>query len=185
MHAYASDPKAGDAALFPRTRRLVLCGNAGSLHLHASRPCCGRPRALLPLIPSRCAGSPFSAIRGGSRFFPDGRMLVTEKPRRLWLVTQAGAKTLVTGVPAVRYEGQGGLLGVYLGPDFTQDRAVYLTYAEPGGRGSGLALARATLMPGPPRLAGLARALAGISQKGAAASLAGRSPFRLTAASCS
>jgi glucose/arabinose dehydrogenase len=78
-------------------------------------------------------------------FLPDGRMLVTEKPGRIWLVTQAGAKTPVTGAPPVFYEGQDGLLGVYLGPDFAHDHAVYLTYAEPGGRGSGLALARATL----------------------------------------
>lgn len=85
-------------------------------------------------------------------FLPDGRMLVTEKAGRLWLVTQAGARTPVAGVPTVRYEGQGGLLGVYLGPDFARDHAVYLTYAEPGGRGSGLALARATLLPGTARL---------------------------------
>jgi glucose/arabinose dehydrogenase len=79
-------------------------------------------------------------------FLPDGRMLITEKPGRIFLVTQAGVKTAVSGVPAVLFEGQDGLLGVYAGPDFARDHAVYLTYAEPGGRGSGLALARATLV---------------------------------------
>lgn len=78
-------------------------------------------------------------------FFPDGRMLITEKVGRLWLVTQQGAKTPVTNVPAVLAQGQGGLLGVYLSPDYASDRSVYLTYSEPGDRGSSLALARARL----------------------------------------
>ena len=34
-------------------------------------------------------------------FLPDGRMLITEKPGAVWLVTQQGAKTPVTNVPAV------------------------------------------------------------------------------------
>ncbi|MCD2171912.1 PQQ-dependent sugar dehydrogenase [Rhizobium sp. C4] len=78
-------------------------------------------------------------------FLPDGRMLVTEKPGRLWIATQKGQKAEVRGVPKVEYEGQGGLLGVYLSPTFEQDRGVYITYSEPGDGGSSLALARATL----------------------------------------
>ncbi len=78
-------------------------------------------------------------------FLPDGRMLVTEKPGKLWIATQKGQKVQVKGVPKVEYEGQGGLLGVYLSPTFDKDRGVYLTYSEPGDGGSSLALARATL----------------------------------------
>lgn len=78
-------------------------------------------------------------------FLPDQRMLVTEKPGKLWLVTAGGAKTSVSGVPAVQFEGQGGLLFVAIAPNFAQNRHVYLTYSEPGEGGSGLALARATL----------------------------------------
>lgn len=78
-------------------------------------------------------------------FLPDGRMLITEKTGKLWLVTQNGAKTEVSGVPPVQYEGQGGLLGVYLAPTYAADRGIYLTYAEPGHGGSSLALAHATL----------------------------------------
>lgn len=81
-------------------------------------------------------------------FLPDGRMLVTEKPGKLWIATQKGQKLQVSGVPKVEYEGQGGLLGVYLSPTFDKDRGVYLTYAEPGDGGSSLALARATLSEG-------------------------------------
>ncbi|MFD1951964.1 PQQ-dependent sugar dehydrogenase [Sphingomonas arantia] len=78
-------------------------------------------------------------------FLPDRRMLVTEKPGRLWLVTGAGVKTPVRGLPAVHAEGQGGLLFVATSPDFAKTRHVYLTYSEPGDGGDGLALARATL----------------------------------------
>ena len=81
-------------------------------------------------------------------FLPDGRMLVTEKPGKLWLVTQQGAKVEVAGVPAVQHQGQGGLLGVYIAPSYASDRGVYLTYAEPGDGGSSLALAHATLTLG-------------------------------------
>ena len=78
-------------------------------------------------------------------FLPDGRMLITEKPGALWLVTQAGAKTPVANVPAVLAQGQGGMLGVFLSPHYARDHYVYLTYAEPGDGGSSLALARARL----------------------------------------
>ena len=86
-------------------------------------------------------------------FLPDARMLVTEKPGRLYLVSQTGAKTQITGVPRVNYEGQEGLLDVAPSPAFARDHAVYITYSEPGPGGSSLALARATLTGN--RLAGL------------------------------
>ena len=78
-------------------------------------------------------------------FLPDGRMLITEKTGPVWLVTQAGQKTPIANVPAVFYQGQAGMLGVYLSPHYATDHNVYLTYAEPGDGGSSLALARARL----------------------------------------
>lgn len=90
-------------------------------------------------------------------FLPDRNMLVTEKTGHLWLVTPAGVKTKVSGVPAVHFEGQGGLLFVATSPAFGQDRQVYLTYSEPGEGGDGLALAKATLatVAGKPVLQGM------------------------------
>jgi aldose sugar dehydrogenase len=79
-------------------------------------------------------------------FLPDGHMLVTEKPGKLYIVSQTGTKQLVSGVPKVHYEGQEGLLDVVLSPHFATDHMIYLTYAEPGSDGSGLALARAKLV---------------------------------------
>src|SRR6478609_10798017 len=81
-------------------------------------------------------------------FLPDGRMLVTEKVGPVWLVTQQGEKTPIDNVPAVLYQGQGGMLGVFLSPHYATDHFVYLTYAEPGEGGSSLALARAKLSIG-------------------------------------
>lgn len=81
-------------------------------------------------------------------FLPDGRMLITEKVGGLWLVTQQGEKTPVANVPAVLWKGQGGMLGVYLSPNYAKDHNVYMTYSEPGDGGSSLALARAKLKIG-------------------------------------
>jgi aldose sugar dehydrogenase len=84
-------------------------------------------------------------------FMPDGRMLVTERPGRLRLVSADGRTVSppIAGLPAVVAEGQGGLFDVALAPDFSTSRRVYLSYAEPGtgvdtGK-NGTAVMRATL----------------------------------------
>jgi glucose/arabinose dehydrogenase len=78
-------------------------------------------------------------------FLPDGRMLITEKPGPVYLVTQKGEKIQIGNTPPVYFEGQNGMLGVFISPHYAKDHSVYLTYAEPGDYGGGLALARARL----------------------------------------
>jgi glucose/arabinose dehydrogenase len=78
-------------------------------------------------------------------FLPDGRMLVTEKPGPVWLVTQKGEKIRVENTPDVYFQGQSGMHGVFLSPNYATDHSIYLTYAAPGDYGGGLALARAKL----------------------------------------
>jgi glucose/arabinose dehydrogenase len=78
-------------------------------------------------------------------FLPDGRMLITEKPGPVWLVTQQGEKIQVSNTPPVFFQGQNGMHGVFLSPHYAKDHNIYLTYAEPGDYGGGLALARAKL----------------------------------------
>jgi glucose/arabinose dehydrogenase len=78
-------------------------------------------------------------------FLPDGRMLVTEKIGPIWLVSQKGDKMPLTGTPAVYWQGQSGMFGVFLSPHYATDQSVYLTYSEPGDYGGGLVLARAKL----------------------------------------
>lgn len=81
-------------------------------------------------------------------FLPDGRLLVTEKPGAVWLVSQKGDKTKIENTPPVYFQGQSGMHAVYLSPTYAQDQRIYLTYAEPGEYGGGLAMARAKLVIG-------------------------------------
>ena len=82
----------------------------------------------------------------GLAFLPDGRMLVTERPGRLRLISRDGQLSEpLSGLPAVLARGQGGLLDVVLSPAFAQDRLVYFSFAEPGGPGGGTAVARGRL----------------------------------------
>jgi glucose/arabinose dehydrogenase len=78
-------------------------------------------------------------------FLPDGRMLITEKIGPVWLVSQQGEKIQVAGTPPVYWQGQNGMLGVFLSPHYATDQNIYLTYVEPGDYGGGLALGRGKL----------------------------------------
>ena len=90
----------------------------------------------------------------GLAFLPDGRMLVTERPGRLRIVTRDGKLSApVAGVPRVFASGQGGLLDVILDRAFAQNRIIYFCYAEPVSGGARTTMARARLADGePPRL---------------------------------
>lgn len=79
-------------------------------------------------------------------FLPDGRMLVTEKVGPVWLLSPQGQKIAPVGnTPPVYWQNQNGMLGVFVSPHYATDQSIYLTYAEPGDYGGGLALARAKL----------------------------------------
>lgn len=83
-------------------------------------------------------------------FLPDnGGMLVTERSGqlRLWQPGKPLSGPL-SGVPEVYAKGQGGLLDVALSPNFTQDRRVYLSFAqaEKGGK-AGTAVGYGRLNP--------------------------------------
>ncbi|MEX2582808.1 MAG: PQQ-dependent sugar dehydrogenase [Gemmatimonadota bacterium] len=70
-------------------------------------------------------------------FLPDGDMLVTEQPGRLRLVRDGVlVPTPISGVPEVRYQGQGGLLDVVLHPQFESNRLIYLSFSKPNADGS-------------------------------------------------
>jgi glucose/arabinose dehydrogenase len=79
-------------------------------------------------------------------FLPDGRMLITERPGRLRIVTRDGALSPpVANVPKVFASGQGGLLDVILDRGFPQNHTIYFCYAEPVDGGARTAMARGTL----------------------------------------
>jgi aldose sugar dehydrogenase len=87
-------------------------------------------------------------------FLPDGRMLVTERPGRMRLVSHRGElSSPLAGVPEVWAKGQGGLLDVVLDRDFARNRTIYVCFTEAVDGGGRDAVARAILVDGDkPRL---------------------------------
>ncbi|KAB0267112.1 PQQ-dependent sugar dehydrogenase [Microvirga brassicacearum] len=83
----------------------------------------------------------------GMAFLPDGRMLVTERPGRLRVVSTDGRLSEpLTGVPKAHSRGQGGLLDVALSPGFARNRLVFVSFAEDRGGGrAGTSVARGRL----------------------------------------
>jgi hypothetical protein len=102
-----------------------------------------KPEASLPLNRTTVAKL---KLPWREAFLPDGRMLMTEKAGPVWLVTQTGEKMRAENTPSVFFKGQSGMHGVFLSPKYATDQSIYLTYAEPGAYGEGLALARAKLV---------------------------------------
>jgi glucose/arabinose dehydrogenase len=85
----------------------------------------------------------------GMAFLPDGRSLVTERAGSLRILgTDGTLSEPVSGVPKVVVKGQGGLLDVALDPKFDDNKLVYLSYAEAGEGGAGIAVARGRLEGG-------------------------------------
>ena len=80
-------------------------------------------------------------------FLPDGRMLVTERPGRMRIVSRDGTLSPpLAGIPAVRAGGQGGLLDVRLDRDYAANHVIYFCYTRDGGGSA--AVARARLIEG-------------------------------------
>ena len=79
----------------------------------------------------------------GLAFLPDERMLVTERPGRLRIVTHEGELSPpLRNVPAVKAEGQAGLLDIALDRDFASDHTLYLCYSVDSGGNAAVVRAR-------------------------------------------
>lgn len=82
----------------------------------------------------------------GLAFLPDGRMLVTEHGGRLLRLHADGSTdTAIAGLPRMRTQGQGGLMGIALHPSFAQNQLIYLSHAARGEGGWGTEVIRARL----------------------------------------
>lgn len=78
-------------------------------------------------------------------FIGEGRMLVTERPGRMRVVSANGQLgEPLAGVPPVVAQGQGGLLDVITDRDFARNRTIYFCYAEPAASGSANSTAMAS-----------------------------------------
>ncbi len=70
-------------------------------------------------------------------FLPDGSIVFTERPGRIRIVSPSGelnAEPLLT-IPEVAHDGEGGLLGIAVHPDFNTSGYIYVYYTyRSGGR---------------------------------------------------
>ncbi|MEJ1966639.1 MAG: PQQ-dependent sugar dehydrogenase [Gammaproteobacteria bacterium] len=65
-------------------------------------------------------------------FLPDGRMLVTERPGRLRIISPDGVQSPpIDGLPPIKTIAAEGLHDVLLDPDFARNRTLYFTYYAP------------------------------------------------------
>src|SRR3954470_11418682 len=116
--------------------------------------CCVTP-ALAQTFPSSAGNlSVETVVRGlshpwGLAFLTDGRMLVTERPGRMRIVTREGKLSpTIANMPPVRASGQGGLHDVVLDREFASNQTIYFCFAEPASGGGRTAMARARLADG-------------------------------------
>ena len=84
------------------------------------------PRAAPPKVVDEVATG--LAVPWGVDFLPDGRAIVTERDsKRVLLVDADGGDPVVAGtIDQAVPQGEAGLLGVAVSPDFRRDRLVYL-----------------------------------------------------------
>jgi glucose/arabinose dehydrogenase len=82
----------------------------------------------------------------GITSLPDGRLLITEKSGTMRIAAADGTLSdAITGLPAVDDRGQGGLLGLTIDPDFTNNRIVYWTFSQAVTGGNLTAVAKGRL----------------------------------------
>lgn len=90
-------------------------------------------------------------------FLPDGKMLVTQKPGSMVVIAADGTVSApISGVPAVYYRGQVGLLDVVLDRHFAANKRIFFSFCEPvGADKNNIAVASATLDEGALALSGV------------------------------
>jgi glucose/arabinose dehydrogenase len=77
---------------------------------------------------------------------PDGRLLITQKGGTMRIVSTTGnVSAAIRGLPEVKAEAQGGLLGVTIDPAFAINRMVYWTFSEKTSGGTLTAVAKGKL----------------------------------------
>lgn len=82
----------------------------------------------------------------GITSLPDGRLIITEKAGTMRIATTAGVLSApITGIPTVNSEGQGGLLGIRVDPDFENNRMIYWVFSEAVSKGNLTAVAKGKL----------------------------------------
>ena len=82
----------------------------------------------------------------GITALPDGRLLITQKAGTMRIATSSGTlSNPITGLPAVNSNGQGGLLGLCIDPQFASNRMVYWVFSENVAGGTQTSVAKGKL----------------------------------------
>ena len=67
----------------------------------------------------------------GMAFLPNRDLIVSDRNGSLWRINyKSKIKTKISGVPKVRYKGQGGLLDIEAHPDFINNNFLYISFSE-------------------------------------------------------
>jgi len=70
-------------------------------------------------------------IPWGMAFLPNKNLIVSDRNGDLWEINYNNKnKTQISGVPNVRYSGQGGLLDVQIHPDFINNNYIYIGFTD-------------------------------------------------------
>lgn len=87
----------------------------------------------------------------GMAQLPSGKILVTQKSGKLWLVDpDQKSKTEITGIRDVAVGGQSGLLDIAIAPDFETSKTIFFSFGKIMQQNrAGTAIAKATLVEGP------------------------------------
>ena len=70
-------------------------------------------------------------IPWGMAFLPNKNLVVSDRNGNLWEINYNNKnKTQISGVPNVRYSGQGGLLDIQIHPDFINNNYIYIGFTD-------------------------------------------------------
>ena len=83
-------------------------------------------------------------IPWGFTFLPDNSILITEKEGKL-ILFKNGKKNIITGLPKIKVQGQGGLMDIELHPNYKNNAWVYFTYSSGNSKGANTTLMRARI----------------------------------------
>lgn len=83
----------------------------------------------------------------GMAVLPDGRLLISENEGYMQIIDLQDTKISepITGLPQVDNQGQGGLLGICLDPNFSSNRMLYWVYTEKIAKGNHTTVAKGNL----------------------------------------
>ncbi len=81
----------------------------------------------------------------GMTWLPDGKMLVSERSGKIFVIENDSLTGELSGIPEVYNKNQGGLLDIKTHPDYENNGWIYLSYSKLGDGGASTAIMRAKI----------------------------------------